>query len=125
MSPETRRAALAATARVAMCVSVGACNGKASPEPIADVPATEPAAKRDAASCATVVEEAWGDADKRTSDIDDAELKACCQTIADERDAAGNFGSDWADRTHCCSLLEWQGSSTCTPWGPPVPPAMA
>ena len=57
----------------------------------------------------------------------------CCQMIAealdDQTDTAGNWnGNDsmnWPYRDVCCELLEWQGSMTCTPWGPPMPPEMS
>ncbi|MCB9760029.1 MAG: hypothetical protein H6739_09370 [Alphaproteobacteria bacterium] len=49
----------------------------------------------------------------------------CCQTIAEYYDAQSLSGLEqWAERDDCCSLLNWQGSLACTPWGPPCPPAM-
>lgn len=60
----------------------------------------------------------------------DGDVKACCQTIAEkvDRQIQGGWDEDagaytWP-RTQCCSLLGWQGSLACTPWGPPTPPAM-
>jgi hypothetical protein len=79
-----------------------------------------------------MVEAAWDEAGNRVEGAaEDGALKACCQTIADARDAhnasdaSGASPEPWADRNECCSLLDWSGSMTCTPWGPPVPPALA
>ena len=54
-----------------------------------------------------------------------AEVLACCQMIAADHDSRGlaNLG-DWAERSGCCSAMDWQGSAACTPWGPPTPPTM-
>jgi hypothetical protein len=50
-----------------------------------------------------------------------ADVKACCDTLATEWDKNNTWGAP--ERTTCCSILGWQGHPTCTPWGPPVPPA--
>jgi hypothetical protein len=61
------------------------------------------------------------------------ELNACCQVMANHYDDeynsdAGNpqawsWGDDSNLKRACCSDIHW-ASATCTPWGPPVPPAM-
>jgi hypothetical protein len=50
----------------------------------------------------------------------DADVKACCDTLATEWDKDNTFGAP--ERTTCCAILGWQGHPSCTPWGPPVPP---
>jgi hypothetical protein len=52
----------------------------------------------------------------------DALTRGCCAVLAQAADKAGTW--DWPERGECCAALGWQGSATCTPWGPPVPPAM-
>ncbi|MCC6521757.1 MAG: hypothetical protein IT373_03775, partial [Polyangiaceae bacterium] len=65
------------------------------------------------------------------------EVKACCGVLAAHYDAllasVGGSGGAVADpwnwnadgdvKWSCCASIEW-ASTTCTPWGPPVPPAM-
>ena len=64
---------------------------------------------------------------------------ACCGAVvfaADQDYAETNRGAvamaelqelddfGWAGRETCCRVLDWPGGATCTPWGPPTPPAM-
>jgi hypothetical protein len=62
-----------------------------------------------------------------------AGTRACCTVLqnyydgqrADGNPAAYDWGSDRNLRGPCCGgVLGWQSGGTCTPWGPPVPPAM-
>jgi hypothetical protein len=56
------------------------------------------------------------DADPRVDDL----TQGCCTVLAK---AAGNT-FEWPQRSQCCGAIGWQAAFTCTPWGPPVPPAM-
>jgi hypothetical protein len=54
-----------------------------------------------------------------------APVVECCGVLERWHDAnwdAGGF--EWPNRDFCCAVTGWEGSRTCTPWGPPVPPAM-
>jgi hypothetical protein len=84
--------------------------------------------------CEREVHAAWPDGGGFTADAGaSAETKACCQVLASHYDNAldedgGNPSAwDWADDSNvkwaCCLSIQWN-STTCTPWGPPVPPAM-
>ncbi len=59
-----------------------------------------------------------GKPDKRV----DATTRECCDLIAKAIDKGAD--DKWKERDACCSAIGWRGSATCTPWGPPVPPAM-
>ena len=47
----------------------------------------------------------------------------CCDSQAKAVDADSELGLLF-ERDACCSVLNWQGSRACTPWGPPTPPKM-
>jgi hypothetical protein len=61
-----------------------------------------------------------------------SETKACCKLLQSHYDgelADGGIGAwEWDGnpdlRSRCCATLGWSSGGTCTPWGPPVPPAM-
>lgn len=56
-----------------------------------------------------------------------AETQACCQALAEDTDrhwGQGTPGHEFTQRDACCTVLGWNGSMACTPWGPPPPPAM-
>lgn len=148
MSPDTFREALLATARVACCAALlqgcTASTATTATEPTKPEPAKSedasvvlpsgalPAKEGRLAQCRTVVaaEMARVKAQSKDPDADPADgkttasasVKECCQTLAEaiEPTEIGN----WKERTYCCRQLEWRGSVACTPWGPPVPPAM-
>jgi hypothetical protein len=54
--------------------------------------------------------------------------RACCTLLVHENDARiQDGGADQLSmpyRDPCCDALDWRGSITCTPWGPPVPPEL-
>jgi hypothetical protein len=52
----------------------------------------------------------------------DALTRGCCTVLADAATKAGTFS--WPERGECCAAIGWDAAGTCTPWGPPVPPAM-
>jgi hypothetical protein len=63
-----------------------------------------------------------------------ADVKSCCRILSahyddllQSPDAGGDAfsweGPDSDIRAACCSAIGWN-TPTCTPWGPPVPPAM-
>ena len=53
-----------------------------------------------------------------------ADTKACCSALAAFHDLDPNTMFSWPERAECCETLGWSGAASCTPWGPPVPPAM-
>ncbi|AKU93718.1 hypothetical protein AKJ09_00382 [Labilithrix luteola] len=61
----------------------------------------------------------------------DARTVACCAVLSAHYDAlvadGGSEGWGWEKdvslKRMCCAALDFQGA-TCTPWGPPMPPAM-
>lgn len=94
----------------------------ASVDAVADVQAA-PDATLDVESCLTRVQDAL-DADAAIRA--DADVLACCSLLAQKNDERWqNSEADlWTaeQRSHCCSALDWNGSMSCTPWGPPAPP---
>ena len=52
-----------------------------------------------------------------------AELVQCCADQAQAVDSNPRLGILF-EREACCHELNWQGSRSCTPWGPPMPPSM-
>lgn len=56
------------------------------------------------------------------------EDNACCTTIQAFVDGDGTAWGTWPDdtlRAYCCgTVFEWRSGGSCTPWGPPMPPAM-
>ncbi len=142
MRPETRRAALRATARLALTVSVTGCqsaavSGTAAPPADLGTPAradvdTAPAACATGggdpgavACCTRQLDRALGDGGAAVTAGADL---ACCGFLAAQNDLViadgGGFSQNIPHRTACCQALGWRGTITCTPWGPPVPPAM-
>lgn len=147
MRPETHRRALAATAKIACTAALVGCAGDRPPphpatpsevrppaiEPAAvDVPETSaplvssapPPPAQDLEACRQSVADAFpdGGTQRNPADVPDR-LKQCCARIAAAEDAPETFGQGWKERNACCSALDWSGSITCTPWGPPMPPA--
>ena len=143
MTPETFEHALNATARIACCVSLMsvACgpvkkdsNTNSSSEPTDTTVATDTTDTNDTDSsmsleeCEAEVETVFSQSMPEPTDV----TAECCQMIAEnldeQTDTAGNWNGNasmtWPYREVCCELLEWQGSMTCTPWGPPMPPEM-
>ena len=53
----------------------------------------------------------------------DGELQACCDQLGDA--CSAEFGPDSTDLDVCLFGPGADGSHGCTPWGPPVPPAMS
>jgi hypothetical protein len=155
MQDLTHRAALGAAARVAFSVTLLGCSGTsvsgaASPDPgagagdgdedtettaeaVRRVPTRKPCSKappqKTRATCEAVVGAALPDGGSfdRTQPVD-PDVKACCKILADAHDQEikdGKGGWEWTERGYCCGMLGWSGNVTCTPWGPPVPPAFA
>jgi hypothetical protein len=147
MTPEIHRAALRAAARLALPAFIVACGSTApntnedsntvqSSEEDLSANACKSKVDRYCASqhpyetkemcCANEVKDAtfpqpphWGpDPDKRV----DALTRGCCQVLADVATKKGEF--DFPQRGECCPAIGWNASGSCTPWGPPVPPAM-
>ena len=149
MNRDTFTAALLSTARVAGCVALMGCTPKApsasvdggvvageqtptmaepaTSDRLAAADAAPPSTTKDAGECSTYVKDRLGDWDPSGMGAppdgwETPEGLACCQVLAEAADAEGTF--DFELRHPCCSALGWLGSSACTPWGPPRPPAM-
>ena len=122
MSPRARRRGLRAAAAVA-AIALAGCGPKkatpteAKPDPVEPTAETPAAPATDFASCEAAVAE-------KEAPLAETDA-ACCQTMAEHYSADMDALLDWETRDACCTLLEWRGSSACTPWGPPTPPAMA
>jgi hypothetical protein len=99
----------------------------AAPAP-AKPPCHEDAGTTTAKSCKEVVASAFPDAgwvNPGEGSIVGDDVKACCTELL----TAGDF-PDFPERWACCSAVDAFGAGgqnlgiACTPWGPPVPPAM-
>ena len=144
MSPETRRAALSATARIAFATALAGCHtpspaggtshatdvGTATAAAPVKVPAAcdttargGPALAAATSCCTALVGAAVADGG---AGLKGEAQRECCSFLATQNDAAIlDAGSDQMRmpfRHECCSALGWKGTITCTPWGPPVPP---
>lgn len=58
-----------------------------------------------------------------------AESRPCCEVVQADIDGAGSWDWPAADagdlRSFCCGdVFQWGSGGSCTPWGPPMPPAM-
>jgi hypothetical protein len=147
MTPDIQRAALRAAARLALPAFLFAC-GSTTPSPAND-DSTSTSSESDlsAAGCSHKVDaycaaehpyETKEDCCKdEVADADfpkdlrmgpnpdtrvDALTRGCCTVLAQAADKAQTFS--WPERTECCAAIGWNAAGTCTPWGPPVPPAM-
>jgi hypothetical protein len=128
--------ALRATLRVTLFGVLTACGGGSgggatkTNEPPSNNP-TPPAmgkpSPQSEAECRDALKAAWPNGDPKfydpdegtprvATDVSDADLAACC-----ERHQAKLSTDDYRD-LGCCSA-KWEGGH-CTPWGPPMPPAM-
>jgi hypothetical protein len=136
MRPETRLYALRATAKVAFCVVGVACKEAQPPEapmvPVGSVapPAERPApppgfgapplAPRAARTCDAILDEAFPK-DASSLKPATAEVRACC---GDEITLPMNKKHAW----DCCNVgaesKRPDAARACSPWGPPMPPAM-
>lgn len=150
MRSSTRHAALRATARLALPFSLAGCGATVTVER-PPVDASAPSVAADAAVAATTVtpdvpaprcdeddpgREAAAEAAccegvvdaalRADAGVSSPRAMACCATLAAWYDRPEQRGAGWSTsdaRFVCCSALHWKGSLTCTPWGPPVPPA--
>jgi hypothetical protein len=151
MHPETRRLALRITARLAMPLTLWGCATTVAP-PTPESPASADAGTVPpgqpvvsppvAARCTTPVDpqrptesEARCCQETLTALLPAGtrevppEALPCCRASAAWQDRALRGGPDagieFPQRDECCQALHWQGSLTCTPWGPPVPPTLS
>lgn len=128
MSPQARHRALIAAARIACGGALLGCPSASTAPPQATVEAAVPAeasTPESLAACQQTTAAAFPNGEANDKKSVSAEVLACCQLVAEDHDAHGlaNLG-EWTERSGCCSALDWQGSSACTPWGPPTPPEM-
>ena len=91
-------------------------------------------AEEEYAECLPLIEEVFANGDFPETDTISQEVKDCCALTAAYYDALAIESGDgmydytviegWEYRDQCCSALEWSdGSTACTPWGPPTPPS--
>jgi hypothetical protein len=154
MHPSARDFALRAAAKVAMSMSAIGCGGMveaARPDPVpeedtsprADVASTDVAVDVApeivvATSCSDTTGRsgfACCIAEVESAIAADAGVKgdACCPAIVDfleSENGTPSWGDDYGEASKnsalqfCCSELKAWTKSSCTPWGPPAPPAM-
>ena len=135
------QSALQATARIACCAMLISCQKQNTPEqpPMKEhaqqeqdqvQPAsTEPKSNHSAEYLACT--EKIQAADKKSMENNTppseagAEVLDCCNLQIDENAKLDNNPFEWENYNFCCEAMSWQGSSACTPWGPPTPPAFA
>jgi hypothetical protein len=146
MSPEIRREALMAAARIACAVALVGCgpkSGAAVTPPTDGTPAVaQPAPAADPGSCEDTVAAAFAQPETPADDDDagweahwaaqraalaeardNAEVVACCEQEIESKldDPSGAW--DWEHLRACCDVTGMENVA-CTPWGPPTPPAM-
>ncbi len=110
-----RRKALLAAGSVVLAATLTAC-----PHPSIELADT---AARDADSAADTDpgETADGRPDCSAIDMADTEAyAACCDALAGWCGEA--YGADSEEATECIYGPDYDGSTGCIPWGPPVPP---
>ena len=99
-----------------------------------DTGANTSTAEEEYAECLPLIEEVFANGDFPETDTISQEVKDCCALTAAYYDALAIESGDgmydytvidgWEYRNQCCSALEWSdGSTACTPWGPPTPPS--
>lgn len=151
---EVSRRALAAVARLTFIAGAAGCAGSVvvekgetvgDPDPGEAQPHEPPDATVDpaegtcfedvndtAACCTALLSEAFSD-DQLFADptLATDEERACCDLAVTTMDTWAGPGLppfDYAITSSCCStgLVEdaWDAHPSCTPWGPPMPPAM-
>lgn len=142
MQSDVHYAALKAAARVAFGVAfLGGCSSAAqdgndgvTSESAVKAPCHDASAPDAKKSCDAVIASAFPDAGPEQWVANNpgaasisAEAKACCTEKLTAKDAhASSVPYGWS----CCSALDsWNNPDptiaiACTPWGPPVPPAM-
>ena len=146
MDANTFHAALQATARIACCAVLISCQKQATPTPEAPpmkehsqqekenknlrppLPAEPPTSYSEAyLACNTLIKAA----DKKSQEANTPPAETtpdvldCCSLQIEEISTLDQNPFKWENHNFCCSAMNWQGSSACTPWGPPTPPAMA
>jgi hypothetical protein len=74
----------------------------------------------DVACCQSVVDDAIASDGIQTDD-----QTACCSFLSSSVPAFEKIPSWYSSPEHdaCCPVVNWKGPG-CSPWGPPVPPAM-
>ena len=128
MNADIMTEALRATARVACCAALIGCHPSIQEDANSQYAAydtdhydeIEPTGDPTLGECREHVTEVFADGAEPTDTTE-----ACCQAIAEHYDEQDLVGiEEWEERWACCELLGWGGTMACSPWGPPVPPAM-
>lgn len=120
----TERATIPDAAAPDAAVSDAAAEASVSPSPVARCELADPtrSPEAEAACCRPLVDAAL----RADAGVGAPRVMGCCAALAQWFDRPENRGDDWSSseaRAMCCEALGWRGSNTCTPWGPPVPPA--
>lgn len=151
---EASRRALLAVARLTIIAGAAGCagnvvvekeqvpddadTGDADPNDVPDVAIDLPAtacfegATDEAACCSDLLTKTFSDEHLFTDPaLATDEEKACCDLAVATLDTWQSPEPppfDWAHASNCCGtgLVEggWEAHPSCTPWGPPMPPAM-
>ncbi|MDP2304796.1 MAG: hypothetical protein Q8P18_02055 [Pseudomonadota bacterium] len=108
-----RRKALFAAGSVVLAATLSAC-----PTPKAD--STDTASADTAADTDTDVGDGSPDCTETDTAADTAALVDCCSARAEWCEDAHGSGTDAASA--CTYGPDFDGSTGCIPWGPPVPP---
>jgi hypothetical protein len=121
-----RRQALHAAASVVLAFSAGCAGGKsAAPAPDPGPTSETPPAPAAAPAAADTLEARIAAVRAPYQKVcgPEGETKACCDALREACTEA--FGAESTDLDRCVFGPGTDGSHGCTPWGPPVPPAMA
>jgi hypothetical protein len=133
MTPETKRRALLAATKLALFTNVGCSASHAMVEVDAasavDAVTEGDASSPDVADCVTELLIAAESVDPETgaapADVVD-ESRECCGVVQAAVDVSETW--TWESeplRGFCCgAVFAWNSGGSCTPWGPPMPPAM-
>jgi hypothetical protein len=103
--------------------------GNPSQSPAPSVPADSGLADSGGAACADLLDKTFSDTGPTTRNPPPP-VKACCVALIKDEIAKNSF--EESHHWSCCGVTNWgqdvpmpeDHQFACTPWGPPVPPAM-
>jgi len=107
---------------------------KQTPDTIRDSENSSDPTEETYAECQPFIKDIFANDNFPEAESISQEVKDCCALTAAYYDAlaikSGNGMYDytvidgWKHRDQCCTAIEWSdGSTACTPWGPPTPPS--
>jgi hypothetical protein len=126
MKAEIFQRALLATARVACCASLFACQVPTEVKSDTAQPVQQAATQpKTVEECEAHTKDVYI---SKTTEKSETTTQCCNQIMANinslEMAAQMTAISQWETRWDCCDLAQNVGGIACTPWGPPCPPAM-